>query len=191
MRVGSSNPIKINARIIAATNKKKKKMVAENVFRQDLLYRLSVVKIRVPTLSERRSDIAVLSKAIVKSLGQELGKPNVVISKDALNYLSSLSWPGNIRQLRNVIERAIVMTDSNIIDIDSFNICIERKLNTTNALDYSVTSNGLIETLENIEKELISKALKKHGGVKSRAADDLKIPRTQLLYRMKRLGLTK
>lgn len=188
-RVGSSVSIKTNARIVAATNKNLESMIADNLFRQDLLYRLSVVKIEIPPLRERKSDIPLLCNSMIKNLAKELGKKNIEISDEALNYLASQKWQGNIRQLKNSLERAIVLSDSNILDIESFNSDSPASERNGSVKNHFTSKEGLIKTLEILEKEMIMNALKANNGVKSHAADALKIPRTQLLYRMKRLGL--
>jgi DNA-binding NtrC family response regulator len=190
-RVGSSSPIKVNARIVAATNRNLEKMSADGTFREDLLYRLSVVKIKVPALRERKKDIPVLCSHLLKSLGAELGKVGVAISRDALQILTEQEWPGNIRQLKNLLERALVLSNTDVLQLKDFGFNDVSSLNLDVAAPViaSQYSEGLIETLERIEKQMILSALSKAGGVKSKAADILKIPRTQLLYRLKRLGI--
>ena len=194
VRVGGTKAIKVDTRIVAATNRNLESMVAEQKFREDLLYRLGVVTINIPPLRQRKSDVALLCKHLLQKLGNELGRPNLKISDSAIDHLTNLNWPGNIRELRNRLEMAIVMADSNELKTSNFSVSssntesIENNEGKTEGLKI-VADEGLISALERIEKELILTALDKNNGVKSKAADELKIPRTQLLYRMKRLGI--
>ncbi len=190
-RVGSSTPIKVKARIVTATNRDLEKMVSDGMFREDLLYRLSVVKINIPALRERKTDIPILCSHLLKSLGSELGKVGVSISRKAMQGLIAQDWPGNIRQLKNLLERAMVLSTGEILEMEDFEFRSSNNMIINDPSENSVInlSEGLIESLERIEKEMILSALSQSGGVKSKAAEILKIPRTQLLYRLKRLGL--
>lgn len=190
-RLGSSTPVKVDLRIIAATNRKLEEMVQQQLYREDLFYRLSVVKIEIPPLRDRKSDISVLCSHLLGRIGAELGRSNLVVTQDAIAHLSSLAWPGNIRQLRNVLERAVIMSGSDLLELEDFTGTAAKVIDDANLV--AVPDNqdypGLIDALEKLEKSMIQKALARNDGVKSRAADELKIPRTQLIYRMKRLSL--
>lgn len=191
-RLGSSKPIAIDVRIIAATNRNLGEMVAAGSFREDLLYRLSVVNIHLPPLRQRLVDLPVLCQTLLHNIGNDLGRPDLVISESALQALKQQPWPGNIRQLKNALERAVVMTDSRVLEPASF--LLQAKSAYADTADAPVTSDrsvhqGLSAALEHLERGLIETALTESGGIKSRAAEILKIPRTQLLYRMKRLGI--
>lgn len=201
IRIGSSSPVKVDVRIVAATNRNLEKMVAEGSFREDLLYRLSVFNIIVPPLRERREDFNLLCRSLLDRLGKELGKPALHISDRVIEKLAVMPWPGNVRQLKNALERAVVLAEDNEIDLRFF--ASPERLPTVSseimsAADSGVTEgkngeyheSGLVETLEALERRMIVAALQKTGGTKSRAAELLKIPRTQLLYRMKKLSLT-
>ncbi len=197
MRIGSSNPIQIDVRIVAATNRNLEKMVADGMFREDLLYRLSVFNIVVPPLRARREDFTALCHSLLERLGKELGKPALHISEDLIQKLSLMPWPGNVRQLKNALERAVVLSEDNKIDLKFFagpERVVESGLAASAngvAIETPVydTAQGLIVAIETLERRMIVDALQKAAGTKSRAAEILKIPRTQLLYRMKKLGL--
>lgn len=180
--VGSSKPVKIDVRIIAATNRNLLEMSKSNSFRQDLFYRLSVFNIQVPPLRERKQDIKVLAEKLLKRIAEDFSKAELKITPDALEYLVQQDWPGNIRQLSNSLERAAVMTDSDLIQVKDF---VEITVEKTD--DYN--TEGLVQALESLEVEMIKKAMEHNNYVKSRAAQQLKIPRTQLIYRLKKLNL--
>ena len=195
-RLGSSKPIAIDVRIIAATNRNLGEMVVAGSFREDLLYRLSVVNIHLPPLRQRLGDLPVLCQTLLHKIGNELGRPNLAISTEAMQALQKQAWPGNIRQLKNALERAVVMTDSRILEPKNFLLAAQTSaLGSADRVTESETSgaaetqSGLSGALENLEKKMIAAALAESGGIKSRAAEILQIPRTQLLYRMKRLGI--
>ncbi|MDD3148527.1 MAG: sigma-54 dependent transcriptional regulator [Candidatus Riflebacteria bacterium] len=196
LRIGSSLPVKVDVRIVAATNRNLEKMVTEGTFREDLLYRLSVFNIVVPPLRERKDDFGEICRSLLVRLGKELGKPSFVIGDDLIQRLSCMIWPGNVRQLKNVLERAMVLSEGREIDgryLDNVNASLEAAVDSLSqpATDAPVQDGdaGLIQALEDLERRMIEDALQKANGTKSRAADLLKIPRTQLLYRMKKLGL--
>ncbi|MFN6946200.1 MAG: sigma-54-dependent transcriptional regulator [Cytophagaceae bacterium] len=118
-RVGGDKEIKVDVRIVAATNKNIKEEIKENRFREDLFHRLGVILIHVPPLNERREDIPELIEKFLNDIAVEYGKPVKKIEKDAIKYLQELSWPGNIRELKNVIERLVIMSDNNITLADA------------------------------------------------------------------------
>ena len=117
-RVGGTEPVKVDIRIVAATNKDLAKMVEEGTFREDLYYRLNVVQIHIPPLRERREDIPLLVSHFIAQVASENGIPPKSFTQEAQNYLSGYEWPGNIRQLQNVIERCMVMIQRDVIDVD-------------------------------------------------------------------------
>lgn len=116
-RVGGDKEIKVNVRVIAATNKDLRKEIAEGNFREDLFHRLSVIVIHVPPLAERREDIPLLAEKFLQDIGDEYGAPPREIAPDAMDYLKSLPWTGNVRELRNVIERLVIMC-GDVINLD-------------------------------------------------------------------------
>lgn len=192
-RLGSSKPISVDVRIIAATNRNLSEMVAAGTFREDLLYRLSVVNIHLPPLRQRIGDLEILSKTLLKRIGDELGRPGLELSSAALQELKGQKWPGNIRQLKNALERAVVMSDDKILEPEGFLMSFQpatgARVDSVVAPEDVDLSAGLAAALEYLERKMIDSALSESGGIKSRAAEILKIPRTQLLYRMKRLGV--
>lgn len=185
-RLGSSTPIKVDVRIVAATNRNLQKMVEEGLFREDLLYRLGVFNVVVPPLRERLEDFAELCKNLLTRIALEIGRPGLKMSEDFIESLKQQPWPGNIRQLKNFLEREAVMSEKPVICKSAESISFRPEVESAVSME---ESTGLTAALEALEKRLIVKALEKSNGIKSRAADILKIPRTQLLYRLKRLGL--
>ncbi|MEW6711449.1 MAG: sigma 54-interacting transcriptional regulator, partial [Candidatus Riflebacteria bacterium] len=197
VRLGSSRARPIDVRIVAATNRDLEQMVRGNMFREDLLYRLSVFKIHIPPLRERKEDLEAICLKLLQGLSADLKKSELKLSPPALKRLQDLDWPGNIRELRNQLERAAVMADSCLLEPAHFGLSAPKEIASplSVAAKHEISSGepgpgaGLIETLEDLERKLILSALARNDNVKSRAADELKIPRTQLLYRMKRLGI--
>ncbi|MBF0410894.1 MAG: sigma-54-dependent Fis family transcriptional regulator [Candidatus Riflebacteria bacterium] len=187
-RLGSGKAIKVDARIIAATNRDLEKMVHDGTFRSDLLYRLAVISVPIPALRERPEDIRVLAKHIVEKYRIEFGRTELIIPEETLRLLSSLKWPGNIRELKNSIERAVVFSEKNILTPELFTLNVSSH---DNSSDNNVIplSGKLIESLDRIERRMILAALERNGGVKAKASEELGISRTNLIYRMKRLEL--
>jgi DNA-binding NtrC family response regulator len=118
-RVGGDKEIKVNVRVLAATNKDLKKEIAENRFREDLYHRLSVILIHVPSLDERKDDIPLLVDKFLKDIAEDYGNAPKKLTPEALSYLQSLHWSGNIRELRNVVERLVIMSDNQITEEDA------------------------------------------------------------------------
>ncbi|MBP7633173.1 sigma-54-dependent Fis family transcriptional regulator [Candidatus Ozemobacteraceae bacterium] len=192
IRVGGSKPIRIETRIVAATNRDLDTMAARGEFREDLLYRLAVVRITMPPLRDRPDDIPLLLEHLLGQFRREFGRPGLRLDPALLPMLQTHRWRGNIRELRNAVERAAVMAETDLMAPRDFGIAppgpgmpLPERFS-----PHSVPSiAGLTESLEAVERRMILDALERSGGVKSRAAEELKIPRTNLLYRMKRLGI--
>ncbi len=190
VRLGSSRARKVDVRIVAATNRNLEEMVEKGSFREDLLYRLTVFRIHIPPLRERIEDLAEICTSLLEKLSLELNRPRLHLSPSAVDSLQKQGWPGNIRQLKNSLERAAVMADSSVLEPAHFGLSATRSpVASIISNEEPAAENGLIEALEALERRMILAALEKSSNVKSRAADELKIPRTQLLYRMKRLGI--
>ncbi|HEY9071035.1 MAG TPA: sigma-54 dependent transcriptional regulator [Candidatus Ozemobacteraceae bacterium] len=203
VRVGGAKPIRIEARIVAATNRDLDAMAARGAFREDLLYRLAVIRICLPPLRERREDIPALLEHLVGLLRREFGRPGLRIDPALIPLMSRLTWRGNIRELRNALERAAVMAESDLLELRDFPAPQMESLGgaireaeegptptgESSVVNPSQPEPGLNEALETLERRMIIDALSRAGGVKSRAAEELRIPRTNLLYRMKRLGI--
>jgi formate hydrogenlyase transcriptional activator len=184
-RVGSNHPISVDVRLIAATNRDLTAAVADGTFRQDLFYRLNVMPIAVPPLRERGEDIPLLVEYFVARYAKEAGKNIRHISKRTLDQLKHYHWPGNIRELQNVIERAVILGDGDTFDVD------ESWLRGETA--ESPQHEGL-SALANREVEMIEAALAEcHGRISgpSGAAAKLGIPRQTLESKIRRLGIDK
>ena len=186
-RVGNNRPIPLDVRVIAATHRNLEKLVSEDKFRHDLLYRLNVVPIRVPSLRERAADIPVLVEYFIARFGKKAGKKFRSIDKKTLQLLQAYAWPGNIRELQNVIERAVILSDSNIFAVDEAWLTRERS-------EIPHSSPALNGVLQAHEKEAIEAALaQSQGRVSGRAgaAARLGVPDSTLDAKIKRLGINK
>lgn len=187
-RVGGNYPIKVDVRIIAATNKNLEKEVKENRFREDLYYRLNVFKINVPPLRERKEDIIDLARFFISKFGKEMDKKIINLSPETIGILKNYNWPGNIRELQNVIERAVILCKDEIITPRELpeNLYKEAELKNQIELKSEETLDG---ALERIEKSIIIKTLKKAGYSQTKTADMLGIKRTTLRYKLQKYGL--
>jgi two-component system response regulator AtoC len=187
-RVGDSRPIKIDVRIIAATVKDLDKEVREDKFRDDLFYRLNVLPIKIPPLKERREDIPLLVDHFIHKYSRELNHPIQEISQEALNCLLNYSWNGNVRELENVIERAIVLTDSNQIQVENLPLEIQspREESRVSLLNDELS---IKKASRYLEMDLIKKALHKTNGNHTHAAKLLEISHRALLYKIKEYGV--
>jgi DNA-binding NtrC family response regulator len=183
-RVGESTPIKVDVRVVAATNKNIEKLVQDGRFREDLYYRLNVVTILIPPLRERKDDIPFLVDHFIKKYGK--GK-NYTVTDEALDLIIQYDWPGNVRELENTIERAIVISRESVITPDLFQP-ISKLLKQQVALPVEIGESESL-TFEEIERRAILNALNKTNGNQTRAAKLLDIPRHVLIYRMKKLGI--
>ncbi|MDA8138262.1 MAG: sigma-54-dependent Fis family transcriptional regulator [Desulfobacteraceae bacterium] len=174
-RVGGNIPISVDVRVLSATNKKLDIEVAEGRFREDLYYRLNVVQINMPTLRERKEDIPLLSQHFLTVFKEETINPNLVISKAAMEKMVQYDWPGNIRELRNAIERAVVMGNGKEILPEDLPIAASRS-------SYPGMQVGLTldEALNQFKKAFIILNLKSSGGNRSKAAKVMAIQRTYL-----------
>jgi two-component system NtrC family response regulator len=188
-RVGGTRTIEVDVRIVAASNRKLKQDVDEGVFREDLFYRLNVVQIEVPTLKERLEDLPLLVAHFIEK-HRPSNRADIELAPDAWKALYSHSWPGNIRELENVIESALVMSSDSTITLDDLPNYVMRKEEEKIDLDKIVPRNlNLNEALEHIEGQLILRALKASDNVQSRAAEMLGISRHVMHYKMKKYGL--
>lgn len=190
-RVGSNVTLRMKARIIAATNRNLAKMVKEETFREDLFYRLNVVPVVIPPLRERKEDIPVLVKHFIKKYSVEANKIITEIKNDALEVLQEYSWPGNIRELENVIERAVVMSDSDFLSIKDLPENIINNIGNLEELNKPSANqnNNLTDLIEKYERGLIQDALNKSENNISKASKILGIKRTTLRYKMDKYDL--
>ncbi|HKW00408.1 MAG TPA: sigma-54 dependent transcriptional regulator [Vicinamibacterales bacterium] len=190
-RVGDSQTVKVDVRIIAATNSDLKKLVQENLFREDLFYRLNVIPVRVPALRERRADIPLLAQHFLDRLVKETPqRGRVALSQDAQQALMAFGWPGNVRQLENVIERAFALSPgrSQLSIADLPDEVREFQQPATSA-EVAFPDEGVeMERLvADFEHNLIQRALERSGGNKRQAADLLHLKRTTLIEKLRRL----
>lgn len=180
-RVGGQEPIDVDTRLIAATNRDLKKMVADGTFREDLYYRLYVVVIHLPALRERRSDIPLLLKHFLDLFNQENGRSLEGFSPDALDLLTAYPWPGNVRELRNVVEQMVVLSRSQRIGLRDLPAHIREA-----EVSGGVPIGGA--TLAEVEKQAIFRALKESGGNRTHAAEALGISRRTLHRKIAEYG---
>jgi len=189
-RVGGNQTIKVDVRIIAATNRDLTQAIAEGRFRSDLYYRLNVVPISVPPLRERLTDIPVLTDHFVKKFSVENARPLLKISKEAMEAFLKYSWPGNVRELENVIERLIILTKDSVINASDLPTHILPRENQLESLAVpSVGKYKMTEVVDYIENKMIEEALKMTGGQQTQAAEILGINRGSLIYKMKKFNL--
>ncbi|MEW6530719.1 MAG: sigma-54 dependent transcriptional regulator [Thermodesulfobacteriota bacterium] len=189
-RVGGTKDIKVNVRIIAATNKDLKEEVSGGRFREDLFFRLNVVHIRVPSLRERREDIPYLVAHFVEKFGEKLGRPMLAVEPEVMSSFYKYSWPGNIRELENVIERALVLSRGSSITLEDIPPEIRESPEIEEGINTLISwEKGLSETLDAIEERMIRQALKRADNVQAQAAKMLAISRSNLQYKMRKYGL--
>jgi transcriptional regulator with PAS, ATPase and Fis domain len=191
MRVGGEREIKVDVRIIAATNKDLETLVREGTFRKDLYYRLKVVVIEMPPLRERPEDILLLSNLFIEENNREHGKVVKGVASEAKMFMTQYYWPGNVRELRNVIERAMILTDQEYITQEQ----LPFELRNNEGHELSHPSQNLIEltddmSLEHIEKIHISRVLRKLEWNKSKAARMLGVSRATLREKIKRYEIS-
>ncbi len=186
-RVGGSKPVKVDVRIIAATNKDLEEMMAAARFRRDLYYRLNVVSLEIPPLQMRKGDIPELVYLFINEFSKNHNKEITEVSPDLMTVLLKYDWPGNVRELRNVIERLVVLTEG---------LCIDKHFLPKNILDSTAEerpqntgSTFLTDITSEVEKKTIVKALQDVQGNKSKAAKALGMPRSTFYYKLNKLGL--
>ena len=193
-RLGSNKDLEIDVRIIAATNKNLKNAISESTFRNDLYYRLNVLRIEVPPLRARGSDIILLAEYFLNIFKKKFSKPVEKFDEQAKTVLRNYNWPGNVRELRNVIERTCILHNEKIIKSEhiagdfigstrqlGLKICDE---------DFDLTQASYEEILNNIEFKIISKAVSISDGNISQTAKLLQIPRETLRYKLTKLNIS-
>ncbi len=191
MRVGGVKDITVDVRIVAATNRDLEYLVQNRIFREDLYYRLNVIPIHIPPLRERVNDIPLLAEHFLMKCSETCGRSHMSISEDAIKKLQNYNWPGNIRELENVIERCVALESSNSITVKSLPGYIQHSRQDAPDKLKTIPEQGL--DLERIvgdyEKEFLIKALKRTNGVKKDAAGLLGISFRSFRYRLKKYGL--
>jgi len=182
VRVGSNKPIKIDIRLICATNKPIYDLTGENKFRQDLLYRINTVEIHLPPLRERSGDIPLLAEHFLAVYNRKYNRDNLFFETETLKRLENYSWPGNIRELKHSIERSVILCEGN--SLKPTDLFLKAPQTKSNDEEEFATYN-----LDEIEKRIIRKALLKYEGNISKAASELGLTRTSLYRRMEKHGL--
>ncbi len=190
-RVGSNRRIHLNIRLISATNVDLQEKVKNGQFREDLYYRLNVIPIHLPPLKERRGDIPQLARFFCEKICRGMNRPLVTIGDDAIQAMEAYHWPGNVREMENIIERTIALTDSQVISRNDLPSDIRETASPAVSSSPQVTSEGIDmnRVIAEMERELIIQAMALGRGVKARAAKLLKINRTTLVEKIKRLGI--
>jgi DNA-binding NtrC family response regulator len=181
-RIGSNQSVSVDIRLICATNMPIYEMVGENTFRQDLLYRVNTVEIHLPSLRERLDDIPLLADHFVKMYNTKYRKNIKTMAPNTTAKLQKYSWPGNIRELQHAIERAIIMSDTDILSPDDFFFLVQKP-----DIGQNIIPDDF--NLDNVEKSVIEKAVNKHNGNISKAAKELGLTRASLYRRLEKYGL--
>jgi transcriptional regulator with PAS, ATPase and Fis domain len=191
MPVGSNREVKTDARIIAATNRNLEKMIEEGTFREDLFYRLNVMPIFLPPLRERTDDIGELSQYFMKRFTRAHNRQITAINEDAMHVLKQYRWPGNIRELENVIERAFIVENSDRITVSSLpeTVINKAKENMAPVQSAQISAQGVMDYdafKEQAEKEFIVSALRANKGRINKTVAEANIPKNTLLRKIKR-----
>ena len=187
-RVGDTKDVKVDVRLIAASNRDLGKAVADGVLREDLFYRLNVIPIHLPPLRDRREDIPLLVAHFVKKLAREVGRPVRGTTPEAMAILEQYPWPGNIRELENVVERALVLGSSDMLDVEALPGSV-RQPPSRDDMPVELPAEGidLEAMLDRIERRYMQLALDRVGGVQTRAAELLRVSFRQFRYKLQKL----
>ena len=191
-RVGGTEEIPVDARVITATNQDLEKMVAEKSFREDLYYRINVIAIKMPLLREKREDIPALAEHFLGKYRDQLNKPIEAISSAALECLEAYDWPGNVRQLENVIERAVALETANEIQSESLPAEVRGGRTREADVDVVLTDDGidLEQHLEEQRRRYMMVAMERCDGVQTRAAELLGMTFRSFRYFAKKYGVS-
>jgi transcriptional regulator with PAS, ATPase and Fis domain len=184
-RVGGSEELSVDVRVIAATNRDLEEAVKQGTFRGDLFYRLNVIKIHIPPLRERREDIPLLARSFIERISHELGKKIDDITESGLKLLMDHNWPGNVRELENAVERAMVTCRNTVLTDEDFDFI---ELSGSRRQKWGVPDDM---TLEEIEKEVIEATMKRTDGNVKEAASILGIDRSTLYEKIKKYEIEK
>lgn len=188
-RLGSNESIDVDVRVIAATHQNLEQKIKDGDFREDLFYRLNVISIHIPPLRERKEDVMPLIEHFIKKYAEENDRPKIEISKEAVDYLMKYNYPGNVRELENIIERAVVLARQNIITVNDLPSNVKGfKTETDPILEENKT---LTEQIEALEKKLIYDALMKANGNQSLAGRMIGLTERNLRYKMQKYGIKK
>lgn len=182
-RVGGSETRKLDLRVVAATNRSLEQRVSQGAFREDLFYRLNVLTLRTPPLRDHLEDIPLLSENLLERICRRLGCPRRRLSPDSIKAFQRYAWPGNVRELQNVLEKGLVLSEKETLEIVPPS---DREFRPSPG----ERVKGLSETLEEVERTLIARALRDSKGVLSRAARQLDVSRSALQYKVAKYGLS-
>lgn len=186
-KIGSTKVTNVDVKIISATNKNLKKLIDNNKFREDLFFRLNVINLELPPLRQRKEDIPLLVDCFMEKYSKTNNISKKSISSNALNKLMKYSFPGNIRELENIIQNAIIFSRTDIIEAEDIPIISD--LDEEKILSIPDEAVSIKNYLENVEKKLIIKALKRNNWIRARAAKDLQISESLLRYKIKKYGI--
>jgi two-component system NtrC family response regulator len=188
-RVGGTRTIKVDVRVLSASNRNIREDAINGVFREDLFYRLNVIHITVPPLGERIEDIRLLVNYFIEKTRQDEGKGKIELSPEAWKALYGHAWPGNIRELENVIERAVVLTSNGLIGLEDLPAEFSEKEVELNVDRFIPPNVPLQQTLETIEEKLIRRALKQCNNIQAHAAERLGITKSLIQHKMKKYNI--
>ena len=194
-RVGGTQSITVDVRLVAATNRNLKARVAERQFREDLYFRLSVFPIQVPPLRERADDVVILARHFVGKFSREINKPPLTFTDSAIEELRAYPWPGNVRELQNCIERAVILCDGDTIHPRHLNLSFRQPTAPTAVSPWEQIdlSGSMADTVRRVtaevERRKVEQALKEAGGNKPRAAELLQMPLKMFTVKLKELGI--
>jgi DNA-binding NtrC family response regulator len=180
-RVGTSKPVDIDVRLICATNRPLYDMVGSGEFRQDLLYRINTIEIQLPSLRERLEDIPLLAEHFLRQFADKYNKPIRSLSNALIKRMQKYTWPGNIRELQHAMERAVIMSRNQVLDIEDFFNDNQRE----KEADFNMEAFNI----EEMERILIRKAIQKYNGNITKAANELGLTRSSLYRRMEKYGI--
>jgi transcriptional regulator with PAS, ATPase and Fis domain len=191
MHLGGTKTIRVDVRIVAATNTDLEELIAQKIFREDLFYRLNVIKIELPPLRERRGDIPLLVKHFLQVYSQENNKRIDGISEDVMKVLENYNWPGNIRELENFIERAVVLTKTSVINRESLPpFLLSLQNGNHRSFSGSRRKGSLKDELQIFQRETIIEALRRSDGIQKKAAALLDVKPTTLNEMIRRLRIS-
>ncbi|HET7342542.1 MAG TPA: sigma-54 dependent transcriptional regulator [Methylomirabilota bacterium] len=186
-RVGDTRDVRVDVRLIAASNRDVGKAVADGVLREDLFYRLNVIPVHLPPLRDRREDIPLLVAHFIKKLAREVGREVKGVTPAAVAVLEQYHWPGNIRELENVVERALVLGSSDMLDVDALPAAVRQPRDREElAVELPTEGIDLEATLDHIERRYVQLALDRVGGVQTRAAELLRVSFRQFRYKLQK-----
>lgn len=188
-KVGSPAPSKVDVRIIAATHRNLAAMIEDGTFREDLFYRLSVIPLELPPLRQRHDDIPELVSHFFVKAKTRVGRPNCILPVSLLPYFQRYTWPGNIRELENVIERLVVLSIGNEITLEDLPEYLRKARSSAEAYSLELQPEGI--SLEAVERDLIQRAMEKFNWNQTQAARYLDISRKTLIYRLEKHGIRK